>query len=94
MDDFWVLNFSNRSIVIKDLNLIVAAHSMYNLLNKKYFNYDKKRLLKSLYFGSIYLKRDRVTISQREPEFYNDCMVTVLEEPMTQELTEILKNEK
>lgn len=89
MNDFWVLNFSDRGICIKDLSLIIMPNSMYNLSNKKFFNYTTEQLNKSLHYGSLHFKRDRVVISQKEPEFYDDCLVTVCEELInTNELKE------
>lgn len=64
---FWLTNFSNRNISLADLNLTIKAYGSINLLDKKHYKYTLEELKKSEESGSIFKKRDKLTIRKVAP---------------------------
>jgi hypothetical protein len=64
---FWLTNFSKRNVSLADLNLTVKALSSINLLDKRHYDYTLEQLEKSKTSGSIFSKRNALTVRQMAP---------------------------
>lgn len=58
---------SNRNVSLKDLNLTVKAYSSINLLDNKHYHYTLEQLKKSAESGSLYVKRNLISIRKVPP---------------------------
>jgi hypothetical protein len=65
---FWLTNVSNRNVSLTDLNLTVKAYSSINLLDKKHYQYTLEEIQKSVTSGSVFKKRDKLTVRKVAPE--------------------------
>lgn len=65
---FWITNICNRNVSIADLNLTIKAYTSVNLLDKRHYQYTLEQLEKSASEGSIFSKRDRLSIRKVKPE--------------------------
>lgn len=68
MKQFWITNISNRNISLSDLNLTINAFTSVNLLDNKHYYYSIEQLEKSANSGSLFKKRNRLTVRKVAPE--------------------------
>ena len=64
---FWVTNMSPMNVTLADLALNIKAFSTVNLLDKKHYSYTLEQLLKSKESGSIFKKRDKISVREIAP---------------------------
>lgn len=62
MKDFWIINITNKVIIIGDLNLEIGPFKTLNLMDSKHFSYTYKMLEESKTNGSLYKKRNVIKI--------------------------------
>jgi hypothetical protein len=81
-EEFWVMNITNRNIMLSDLSLNIPAKRFYNLLDSKHFYYTKEQLEKSLKEGSLYKKSDKIKKCEAKPKFMAPARKKLSEQPM------------
>ena len=64
---FWVTNICNRNVSLSDLNLTIKAFSSVNLLDNKHYSYTIEQLEKSVKSGSIFKKRNMISVRKNAP---------------------------
>lgn len=64
---FWVTNMCNRNVSLADLNLTIPAYRSVNLLDKKHYSYNLEQLKKSQQKGSLFAKRNIISVRQIAP---------------------------
>jgi hypothetical protein len=64
---FWITNLCNRNVSLADLNLTVPAFRSINLLDKRHYSYTMEQLEKSAENGSLFHKRDKLSVRQVPP---------------------------
>lgn len=69
---FWVTNTSPRNVTLADLAINIRAYSSVNLLDKKHYSFTLEQLLKSKESGSLFKKRDKISIRSVPPPEKND----------------------
>jgi hypothetical protein len=65
--EFWVTNMSPMNVTLADLALNIRAFSTVNLLDKKHYNYTLEQLVKSKETGSLFKKRDKISVRDLAP---------------------------
>lgn len=68
MKDFWIINITNKVIIIGDLNLEIGPFKTLNLMDSKHFSYTYKMLEESKTNGSLYKKRNVIKIRTKPLE--------------------------
>jgi hypothetical protein len=68
LPSFWLTNISNRNVSLTDLNLTVKAYSSVNLLDKKHYQYTLEQLENSVNKGSIFRKRNKLSVRKEAPK--------------------------
>ncbi len=58
---------SPMNVTLADLALNIKAFSTVNLLDKKHYSYTLEQLLKSKASGSLFKKRDRISVREVAP---------------------------
>lgn len=66
--EFWIVNISNRNVMLADLALSVPAGRSMNLLDQKHFSYTLEQLQKSVQSGSIFAKSDKIKVRNVPPK--------------------------
>jgi hypothetical protein len=66
--EFWIVNASNRDVMLSDLYLSVKAYCSVNLLDKKHYYYTWEQICKSVESGSIYNKRNKIFVRKNAPK--------------------------
>jgi hypothetical protein len=64
---FWVTSMCNRNISLADLNVTIPAFRSVNLLDKRHYSYTLEQLQKSKENGSLFHKRNIVSVRQVAP---------------------------
>jgi|SRR5579859_6435659 len=64
---FWVTNISNRNVSLTDLALNIKAFTSVNLMDDKHYYYTLAQLIKSAESGSIFKKRDKISVRKVPP---------------------------
>lgn len=64
---FWVTNMSPMNVTLADLAVNIKAFSTVNLLDKKHYSYTLEQLLKSKESGSLFKKRDKISVREIAP---------------------------
>lgn len=64
---FWVTNMSPMNVTLADLALNIKAFSTVNLLDKKHYSYTLEQLIKSQESGSLFKKRDKISVRHVAP---------------------------
>lgn len=64
---FWVSNMSPRNVTLADLALNIKAFSTVNLLDTRHYKYTIEQLLKSKESGSLFNKRDKISVRDVPP---------------------------
>ncbi len=65
---FWITNMSKMNVSLADLNLTVKAHSSVNLLDQNHYKFTLEQVLNSAKTGSLYRKRDKISIRKVPPK--------------------------
>lgn len=65
---FWVFNVSKQNVSLRDLNITIPAGAAMNLLDDKHHNYTLDQLQASKTSGSLYLKQNKLKISDNPPQ--------------------------
>jgi len=68
VQEFWVTNFSSMNVTLSDLAINIKSYTSVNLLDKKHYSLTLEQLEKSKENGSIFNKRDKITIRHLGPE--------------------------
>lgn len=77
--NFWVTNFSSKNVSLADLNLTIRAFTSVNLLDIKHYQYTLAQLQKSAESGSIFNKRDKLTVREVAPEMIKSSISFIRE---------------
>lgn len=64
---FWVTNMSSMNVTLADLALNIKAFSTVNLLDTRHYSYTLGRLLKSKESGSLFHKRNKISVREVAP---------------------------
>jgi len=64
---FWVTNRSNRNVTLSDLAINIKAFTSINLLDERYHHYTIQQLEASRLSGSIFKKRDKISVRDIPP---------------------------
>ncbi len=65
--EFWVTNMSPMNVTLADLAINIRAFSTVNLLDKKHYSFTLEQLVKSKESGSLFKKRDRISVRDFPP---------------------------
>lgn len=65
---FWITNMSSRNVTLADLALNIRAYTTVNLMDSKHYTYTLEQLLKSKESGSLFHKRDKISVREVPPE--------------------------
>ncbi len=65
--EFWVTNMSPMNVTLADLAINIRAFSTVNLLDNKHYSLTLEQLLKSKESGSLFKKRDRISVREVAP---------------------------
>jgi hypothetical protein len=65
---FWITNMSNRNVTLADLNVTVKSFSSINLLDSRHYYLSLEQLKKSEESGSLFNKKNIISIRKTEPE--------------------------
>ena len=63
--EFYVINVSNRNVMLSDLYICISKHASVNLLSKHY-HFTLEELIKSATNGSLYKKRNKIWLRNGE----------------------------
>ena len=74
---FWITNVSGRNVTLSDLYISVPAQSSVNLLDKKHYNFTEEQLRKSQASGSIFKKRDKISVRRVPPQMIPKSIIEV-----------------
>ena len=74
---FWITNFSNRNVTLSDLYISVPAKSSINLLDKKHYHFTEEQVVKSAAEGSLFKKRDKISIRKVPPLFTKKNQISI-----------------
>ena len=64
---FYVCNISKMKVSLRDLQITIPPGTAMDLLDQKHHNYSLEQLQKSATEGSLFLKRDKLKISNLPP---------------------------
>jgi hypothetical protein len=76
---YWIINLSDRDVMLRDLGISIPRSSVWDLLQKKRFYFTREQLEKSAKSGSLYKKRDMIMICKEKPEI-NDELILIISE--------------
>lgn len=67
MQSFWITNYSKQNVTLSDLNITVRSYTSVNLLDQKHYKFTEDQLLKSKESGSLFIKRNKISIRSVTP---------------------------
>lgn len=72
--EIWITNISKYNVMLGDIAFTIPKGKSYNLLSK-HFNLTEEQVLASCESGSIYRKRNKITVRQKSPQVFERKML-------------------
>ena len=81
-EEFWIVNTSKRDVMLSDLSLSVKSYKSVNLLDSKHYYYTWEQVFNSVTSGSIFKKRNIISVRKSPPPINNKKILIDKESPL------------
>lgn len=90
--ELWITNISKAAVSLRDLALTIQPYKSINLLSK-HFKYSIEEIEKSINYGSIKTKSDRIKIRKVAPQIIIKPGIYISKDPLELKLRSAVKIE-